>query len=226
MALTGFTRNGHCVDTFDDAGSHHVCIDMGSKSERNFCQVTGQPNWCENQMPCDVGVSADAGWSKASPGDCPVRQWCVCQWAFASYVHNAGGCDKIKSFVCEATNAEVVLAYHEQAPKDPQVADALRCLEQRCGISPLANATAALTRDVSRERKERVKAVAQTQGGAKVSLLPLSMPFLVLVLALTAAAAGLILSRAQRRFARSEGAAEGEEKELKAPPTPVQSPCV
>jgi hypothetical protein len=22
---------------------------------------------------------------------CPVTQWCVCQWAFASYVDRAGG---------------------------------------------------------------------------------------------------------------------------------------
>jgi uncharacterized protein (DUF2237 family) len=44
MALTGFTRTGHCADRDDDAGSHHVCIDMSSLtgSGGNFCQVTGQ----------------------------------------------------------------------------------------------------------------------------------------------------------------------------------------
>ena len=41
MALTGFTRNGHCVDQNDDAGSHHVCIDMSSTTGGNFCSVTG-----------------------------------------------------------------------------------------------------------------------------------------------------------------------------------------
>merc|ERR1712146_809163 len=32
MALTGFTRNGHCVDENDDEGSHHICIDMASNT--------------------------------------------------------------------------------------------------------------------------------------------------------------------------------------------------
>merc|ERR550537_2061971 len=49
MALTGFTRDGHCQDVGnDDAGSHHICIQMKS----DFCTVTGQPDWCSSQMPC------------------------------------------------------------------------------------------------------------------------------------------------------------------------------
>merc|ERR1711908_250454 len=74
MALTGFTRTGHCVDQNDDEGSHHICIDMASNKGGNFCAVTGQPNWC------------------------------VCQWAFASHLQRAGGCDKIQNIVCDATN--------------------------------------------------------------------------------------------------------------------------
>merc|ERR1719378_1717309 len=85
MALTGFTRNGHCIDQNDDSGSHHVCIDMASNTGGNFCQVTGQPNWCGSMMQCD-----NAG------GSCPVKNWCVCQSAFAAYIQNAGGCDKIQ----------------------------------------------------------------------------------------------------------------------------------
>merc|ERR1719327_1757740 len=53
MALTGFTRNGQCIDQNDDAGSHHICIDMASNTGGNFCQVTGQPNWCSSTMACD-----------------------------------------------------------------------------------------------------------------------------------------------------------------------------
>ncbi|KAH8072045.1 DUF2237-containing protein [Aureococcus anophagefferens] len=45
MALTGYTREGQCVDRYDDAGSHHICINMKSTSNGNFCDVTGQPNW-------------------------------------------------------------------------------------------------------------------------------------------------------------------------------------
>ena len=31
MALTGFTREGTCTDRVDDAGSHHVCIEMDGR---------------------------------------------------------------------------------------------------------------------------------------------------------------------------------------------------
>jgi hypothetical protein len=50
MALTGYTRQGKCVAHDDDAGSHHVCIDMASNTGGNFCSVTGQPDWsvCQN----------------------------------------------------------------------------------------------------------------------------------------------------------------------------------
>jgi hypothetical protein len=61
MALTGFTRTGKCVAHDDDAGSHHVCIDMTSNAGGNFCHVTGQPDWCSSQMGCDGGA-----------GQCPV----------------------------------------------------------------------------------------------------------------------------------------------------------
>merc|ERR1719382_1503310 len=84
-ALTGFTRDGHCQDLGDDdAGSHHVCIAM----KKDFCQVTGQPNWCENDMPC-MGTPGDV------PNMCKNDHWCVCQWAFARYMEKAGGCDSI-----------------------------------------------------------------------------------------------------------------------------------
>ena len=43
-AMTGFTRDGHCIDEGnDDAGSHHICVHM----KKDFCTVTGQPDWCE-----------------------------------------------------------------------------------------------------------------------------------------------------------------------------------
>ena len=68
MALTGFTRNGHCVDENDDAGSHHICIDMKSTKGGNFCTVTGQAGpdggWCSSSMRCD-----------GAPGRCPVNHW-------------------------------------------------------------------------------------------------------------------------------------------------------
>ena len=58
MALTGFTRSGSCEDHNDDAGSHHVCIDMSSTTGGNFGSVTGQPNWCGSSMACDGSAGA------------------------------------------------------------------------------------------------------------------------------------------------------------------------
>ena len=125
MALTGFTRNGQCIDQNDDAGSHHICIDMTTNVGGNFCTVTGQPDWCSSKMACDGDYSSK----------CPVEHWCVCQWAFASYIANAGGCDQIQDIVCESTNMVALNAYRAQASNSPQIQTALECLETRCGIS-------------------------------------------------------------------------------------------
>jgi len=97
--------------------------------------MTGQSNWCESRMPCDTGNSAADGWSKGAPGECAVQHWCVCQWEFASYLQSAGGCEHIKTIVCEATNIEAYLAYRKpESAADPHIAEALRCLEQQCGL--------------------------------------------------------------------------------------------
>jgi len=122
MALTGFTRNGHCVNRVDDAGSHHICIDMSSNEGGNFCLVTGQPDWCSSQRQCDQDPSAA----------CPVTRWCVCEWAFARYIERAGGCGKIKRIVCEATNMKALDHYREQAVHSASIKSAFDCLEQRC----------------------------------------------------------------------------------------------
>ena len=123
MALTGFTRNGQCIDRVDDQGSHHICINMADThtTNQNFCAVTGQPDWCSSSMACDGGG-----------GECPVKQWCVCQWAFARYIERAGGCDAIQDIVCEATNLEALNAYQAQASSSDSIAQALKCIEKRC----------------------------------------------------------------------------------------------
>ncbi|GMH92403.1 hypothetical protein TrVE_jg3633 [Triparma verrucosa] len=124
MARTGFMRDGHCTEVHDDRGSHHICIDLSSTSGGNFCSVTGQPNWCESSMGCHESYSQQ----------CPVEHWCVCQWAFASYIQNAGGCDQIQDIVCEATNMVALTAYESQASSSPHVAQALDCLRSRCAV--------------------------------------------------------------------------------------------
>jgi len=118
MALTGFTRDGHCIDSGDDdQGSHHICIQM----KKNFCTVTGQPNWCESKMEC-----------MGQAGKCPIGNWCVCQWAFATYLGMAGGCDQIVELQCNATNMAALKAYRNSTAKTHK--EALACINSRCGI--------------------------------------------------------------------------------------------
>ncbi|CAJ1959727.1 unnamed protein product [Cylindrotheca closterium] len=123
MALTGFTRNGHCMDRQDDIGSHHICIDMTSTTGGNFCSITGQPDWCSSYMPCHENSSAA----------CPVQDWCVCQWAFASYIQKAGGCNAIQDIVCDAINMQAMVAYERQSA-DPRYKEAFDCIRTKCGI--------------------------------------------------------------------------------------------
>merc|ERR1719235_293886 len=105
---------------------------MQANTGGNFCTVTGQPDWCSSSMPCQNGQ-----------GDCPVKHWCVCQWAFASYIRIAGGCDKIAEIECDATNKEAVVAY--QASSDAEHQEALKCLKQRCNFSLIEESTTTAT---------------------------------------------------------------------------------
>ena len=125
MALTGFTRNSHCVDASGDSGSHNVCIDMKSTRHGNFCTVTGQTDWCDEYMPCD----------QDSAQNCPVVNWCVCEWAFATYLAKAGGCHKIASVICESTNEKVIADYENKiAGGDRDAELAFNCLKKKCGL--------------------------------------------------------------------------------------------
>jgi uncharacterized protein (DUF2237 family) len=118
MALTGFTRDGHCIDSGDDdQGAHHICIQM----KKDFCTVTGQPDWCEEKMEC-----------MGQAGKCPIGNWCVCQWAFATYLDMAGGCDQIVELQCDATNMAAFKAYEKST--DPRHKTALTCIKSKCGI--------------------------------------------------------------------------------------------
>lgn len=137
MALTGYARTGYCVDLLNDEGSHHVCIDLSSlgggngneASSQDFCTVTGQSLWCSaTNMPC-----------QADPSDysCPVENWCVCQWAFSSYVELAG-CESIQTVVCKSVNRQALLAYQFEASKSgaetKKYQNALDCLVEKCGL--------------------------------------------------------------------------------------------
>jgi uncharacterized protein (DUF2237 family) len=126
MAMTGFTRSGSCVDQGnDDAGSHHICIKMKS----DFCTVTGQSNWCEGQMACQEAGHLDK--SK----QCDIKNWCVCQWAFASYVNQkleTGSCNDVLELDCGATNMAALKAYEDSS--DDSIKKALACLKEKCNL--------------------------------------------------------------------------------------------
>jgi len=138
MALTGYTRTGYCVDQDDDNGSHHICIDLSStRTEQNFCEVTGQNDWCSDMMPCDDGKGYQAN-NNGGDGDsnqCQVQNWCVCQWAFASYLQAAGGCDYVQDLECQSINQQAIIAYKQQMNQASKYLDALECIANRCGVS-------------------------------------------------------------------------------------------
>jgi len=127
MAMTGFTRAGTCVETNDDKGSHHVCIDLQDTAAAggNFCKATGQSDWCDQKGPC-FGEKGK---------ECPRKGWCVCQWAFTGYVGKEG-CDKVQKLNCDAVNYEALKAYTCAKPgakaDGGEVKDALACLKKKC----------------------------------------------------------------------------------------------
>ena len=125
MAKTGYTRSGQCVDREGDTGSHHICINLQSASSdgKNFCEVTGQDDWCSKEMACHQDENTE----------CPVEKWCVCQWAFAAYIQEAGGCNSIQEIECDAVNVKAVQAYEEHGGEGKYDA-ALACLRERCGL--------------------------------------------------------------------------------------------
>lgn len=124
MAKTGYTRSGQCVDQEGDTGSHHICINLSSTSSsgKDFCEVTGQDDWCSEKMPCHEDESQD----------CPVEDWCVCQWAFAGYIKSAGACEAIQEIECDAVNIKAVEAYEKDVEK---YGEALDCLKDRCNLN-------------------------------------------------------------------------------------------
>ena len=64
---------------------------------------------------------------------CPIQNWCVCQWAFATYIQKAGGCEHIQSIQCDAVNIQALIAYRGSRQKHHIAA--LKCIETKCGLS-------------------------------------------------------------------------------------------
>merc|ERR1711865_400403 len=123
MALTGYTRSGSCIEETDDVGSHHICMDLSSTASNadgsNFCQVTGQSNWC------------------------------VCQWAFSLYVLQEGCdqiqtivCDAInieavlayQKMIAQPSSSSSSSASSNYGQSQSKYQVALECLVDRCGL--------------------------------------------------------------------------------------------
>lgn len=135
MALTGFMRKGYCDSEPDDVLFHHICVDLSSVNLHplNFCGTTGQSNWCDEPQLCHGSKEKN----------CEVKNWCVCQWAFAAYIENAGGCENIHDLVCEAINIEAYKTFKGILDSDEDLGDvshievALNCIESRCDSSKI-----------------------------------------------------------------------------------------
>lgn len=136
MAVTGYTRTGYCNLHQGDSGSHNVCVDISNVANgQNFCEITGQSDWCSENDRCD----SQAGY------DCPRQNWCICEWAFASLI-NAKGCGAVstEAIQCEAVSGKTIVAYREAMSLSSQyggrissnnAATALQCLQSLCELS-------------------------------------------------------------------------------------------
>jgi len=96
---------------------------------QNFCTVTGQSNWCEEDNECTEDKT------KA----CPIEHWCVCEWAFSSYLQEAGGCNQSADVICDATNQNALLHYEGAIAGGGEAGEkaqnALNCLKSKCNLS-------------------------------------------------------------------------------------------
>ena len=90
-----------------------------------FCTVTGQDDWCLD----------DAPYLEDESEDCQVEQWCVCEWAFASYIKSAGGCNHVQDIVCDSVNKLAIQHYEEKAADNAEVQAALDSLVEKCDLS-------------------------------------------------------------------------------------------
>merc|ERR1712232_1054250 len=98
---------------------------MSSTTGGNFCTKTGQSNWCSSSLGCH----------EDGRKTCRIQNWCVCEWAFASYIEKTGGCDHIQNIVCESINIEAIRAYKTRKDSDPHIRRAYECLVSKCNIS-------------------------------------------------------------------------------------------
>jgi len=103
--------------------------DRALYKEDNFFTLTGQPNKMEQNVPCADDPNKE----------CPIEHWCVSEQAFSAFLDQAGGCRKIGTVLCEATNLHALETYAQDLANGGQGADermkaALECLQDKCWL--------------------------------------------------------------------------------------------
>jgi len=165
-ATTGWHRDGKCTEGENDQGSHHICVDLhhAQTADGNFCSLTGQSNWCDELQDGK-----------------PRVHWCICQWAFNSFLNADGtSCDDF-DVKCDATNNQARIAYGN----NPDYAKALECLNQKCppqadenavntGVATLLKRSTATKNEHADEAQSSVKGFNPLLAGAVVLLLIIS----------------------------------------------------
>jgi len=130
MALTGGSREGYCVDTYGNYGSH-ICMNIDNSNDdiNNFCNLENTagklPACVENaQFPCQEDTRLM----------CPVQNYCVHQCYFSHYLEEIGSCDDIQDIQCDAVNMRSLIAYGKRASVE-KYGNALDCIAKKCDIS-------------------------------------------------------------------------------------------
>ena len=63
-------------------------------------------------------------------GGKPIKNWCICQWAYAKYLAEKHDCANSLTLKCEAVNHAAIEAYTKS--DDPTHKAALECLKKKC----------------------------------------------------------------------------------------------
>lgn len=130
MALTGPSREGYCMDSYGNYGSH-ICMNIDNSNDdiNNFCNVESiqerLPACIENSLfPCQEDTR----------DMCPVQNYCVHQCYFSHYLEEIGNCDDIQEIKCDAVNIKSLIAYGKRHYIE-KYDNALNCIAQKCNLS-------------------------------------------------------------------------------------------
>jgi hypothetical protein len=82
---------------------HQPQFNLKQWAEFLHCNGSIELVCCGTDMPCHQDQSKS----------CAIENWCVCQWAFASYITKAGGCTAIQDIQCGTNKMQAMKLYKE-----------------------------------------------------------------------------------------------------------------